>query len=158
MSEIEIILNLKPADLNFLKFVDYPLKIFEEFAKNLKIQMQFEKTAEGVLTFFKTRADLDKILQVLNQVPLVSSPNFSPSKSKRAWEFTFIKPGKEGQSTLLQNLVEKCHSFVGLFGRVELNEGKVVLYLPENFHLDTYFSSVHLPRKAAKPVKGPAKQ
>ncbi len=158
MPEVEIILSLKPANLNFLKFVDYPVRYFEKFAQRKQIQMQFEITIEGILAFFKTRADLDKILHILNQVSLESNPTFSPSISKRAWEFTVIKPEKEGQNLLLQLIAEKSTTFVGHFGRVERSDGKVAVYFPENFHLDTYFSSVHLPRKTEKPFNQQANQ
>ncbi len=157
MPEVEIILSIKPEDLNFLKYVDYPLGFFEKFAQSMNIQMQFEITADRVLVFLKTRADLEKILQFLNQVSLARNPTFSPSESKRAWVFTVLKAGTEGQAALLQNLAEKCRSFVGNFGRVELSDHKVVLFLPENFHLHTYFSSAHPLRKKEKNVKQPAK-
>ncbi len=157
MQEVEIILSLKPEDLNFLKHVDYPLGFFEKLAQTMKIQIQFEVTADRVLAFLKTRADLDMILQFLNQVSLKTNPIYSPSERKRVWEITSVKSGKEGQILLLKNIAEQCRTFVGNFGRVELSDDKVMLFLPANFHLDTYFSTVHLPRKAEKTVKQPVK-
>ncbi len=157
MPDVDVILYLKPANLNFLKVVDYPVRYFEKFAQRVKIQMQFEVTAEGVLTFFKTQADLEKILQILNQVSLESNPTFSPSMDKRVWEIAVIKPEKEGKVALLQLIAEKASTFVGRFGRVERSDGKVAIYFPENFHLDTYFSSVHLARKDNSRVKSPSK-
>ncbi len=158
MPEVEIILNLKPHNLEYMKFADYTLGVFENFAQSLKIQMQLEKTAEGILVFFKTRADLENILQAINQVSLETNRIFKPSVNKRAWEVVVIKPRTEDQTPLLQNLAEKCRSFVGQYGRIELVDGKVEMLLPENFHLDTFSLLVTLPRKAGKSVKQPAKR
>ncbi len=158
MPEVEIILNLKPHNMAFMKFADYTLGVFENFAQSLKIQMQLEKTAEGILVFFKTRADLENILQAINQVSLETNRIFKPSANKRAWEVFIIKPKTEDQTPLLQNLVEKCRSFVGQYGRIELVDGKMEMLLPDNFHLDTFSLLGAMPRKTEKSVKQPAKR
>ncbi len=155
---VEIILNLKPHNLEFMKFADYTLGVFEKFAQDLKVQMQLEKTAEGILVFFKTRADLENILQAINHVSLEANTTFTPSEKKRAWQVVIIKPRTEDQTSLLQNLTEKCSSFVGQYGRIELVDGKVEMLLPENFHLDTFSLLGPFPRKAVIPVKSPAKK
>lgn len=142
MPEVEIILQLKPNEKDSLNALDYPLGFLEKFAQVLKIQMQFEQTAEGILAFFKTRADLEQVLEFISQVINKVDPAIPLSGNQHSWECVIVKSGTEDRITLLKHLQNKIQAFLGRFGLIELCDEKVIINIPENFRLHPYFQSV----------------
>ncbi len=156
MPEVEIIISLKPAELGWLKSVDYAIAFFERFVQAMKIEMQFELTAETVLGFFKTRADFKRLLLFLSEISIDTNSSYSPSEDFKIWEISIIKPGNTEGNTLLKEFAEKINDFFGHFGHVEFKENKIVLKMPTNFHLNTFFKNNDIAQKMMQFVKGAA--
>ncbi len=139
MPTVDIILDVKPENQNFLRIMDYPLGFFEQYAQLQKIQMKFELTEESILVFFKTLADFRRIFKVLSNITLETNPAFIPTEKLKLWECIIRQIKNEDREAFLNEFPKVLGNFLGHFGRVEVFGEKIMIFLPENFMLDKFF-------------------
>ena len=140
MAPADIVMSVKPSDPKYLRNLEYPLHLFEQFSQFKQILLQFEIVADKVLIFWQSAEDLEHTLEFMSSRSLGELPNYSPSEHLISWECRLIKSTNNETESLMEQVAKKMRVFVENVGKVLQDDGSIAIYLPEDFTFDKYLT------------------